>query len=842
MSEHAAYALETDTGIGWGAETVNEPAATDSREGGKAFVTPAGNIVYSDDTSNDERALGWEFTAAGFGGKLGFGAYDYALSSLEWIDVHPTEAFALLAGTGNGSNALKVAAFTEAGGFGAEVSATLSGVDGDEVLGAIFHPSGDYAFHWGILTAVGLHSFSAGTLSDYTNLSATYGGTQDGAMWHPNGTYLAVFASTGSYLWINAFSAGAIGSAVTIPSFTTGTWRGGAWSPDGTRLAASYGSNTYIFDFVEGTGALTLAITIASVSYNLAWVDDSTIIRKDGGTTSSTFSLLTLGATAVDETAVSSTTFANLESNRYWRFAISDGWIVFPVSVSPYVRAIQVAGTFEPITSDVVQSGGTLVSCTRGRSSMRSYGEPETGECTFLLDNTSGNYSDLVGRHVRLSAVYSATTYYLWYGVVQEAREFADGLQKRVAVRCYGRLIELDKEIVTDLYVGIWLHEAVGHVLDAAGWPTAARDIDTSDTFIRVFWGSGQSALSLLQSLASADGVGATFYVDGQGDFVWRSDAARWTDARSTTSRATFATSPTSDPAMWAPEFIPRREVVINKASMEVGQLVQPASLDASVVWEADGYFSIAADTPLVITCVLNAPASAIIAPVETTDYIITSGNVTSVSIDRTSGSVIELTFTADTFTVITGLQLRGDGWLELQANTPTSQVAALTSIARYGERPWKPSHAPWRYITTGKGQDLVDSVVTRSKDGLAAFRLGFAGNHTSTAMTRALDFELTDRVTVNETVIGQSHDYYIERMVHEIRAANSHYVTLELEQAVNTDPNQSTYQLIESSAAGTIASSLAPITSAAVGISGAAGGVTSSIQPLSSAATGTHT
>ena len=849
MSEHAVYKFETNTGVGWGSETIDEPAATDTRVVGRPFVTPGGNIVYTDDTSNDERAVGWTFTDEGFGDRLAYGAYDLAASSAEWIDIHRTAPFALLAGAGNGDEALKVVGFTESGGFGAEISTTLSGSNGDEVLGAIFHPDGEWAFHWGILTAVGLHAFDAGTgtLSGFTNLVTEYGGAQQGAMWHPGGEYLAVFDDDSPYLSIRPFDAstGTIGAAVTLPAFTGGAYRGGAWSPDGARLAVSMGSNTYVFNFNETTGATTLGITIAAASYNLNWVDDDTIIRKTSSGASSRFALLRLDATSVVETLASATTFANLSIEDYWRFQVSNGWIVYPVTVSPYVRALRVGGLFEDISADVVQQSGTLLSFTKGRSSMRSSGAIETGEATALLDNTSGDYSDLVGKHVRISATYSAVTYYLWYGLVETAREFADGLQKRVALRCLGRLAELSHTpVVTDLYTRLYLHEAVGHVLDAAGWTASARDIDISDTFLWVFWGSGQEALPLLQSLATSDGVGATFYVDGEGNFVWRSNHARWTDANCTTSRATFSTSPASDPAMWAPEFIPRREVVVNSATVSLGFLANPVSLEGSVIWEGAGYYTILPDYPLTISIVLDAPADDIITPVEATDYIVTFGNVTSVSIDRTSGSVINLTFTADAYTNITDLQLRGDGWIDLGANRPerTLTSAATASINRYGNRPWTPAQAPWRYITLGKGIDLADSVVMRSKDGLAAFSLGFAANHTSTSMTRALDFELTDRVTVNETVIGQSRDYYIERMVHEIRAANAHYVHLELEQAVDTDPNTRKAQLAEAYTSGTVAVSLRPLGAAAAGISGASGAAASSLRPLTAAAEGTHT
>lgn len=804
MSEHAVYALDLNIGTGWQDETIDEPSETDARVAGSPALTPAGNIVSTDDTSNDERVVGWEFSEEGFGGKLGYGNYELLNSSMLSVDIHPTRPYALLAGSGNGSDALKVVVFSELSGFGAEVDSTLDGANGDEVNGAIFHPGGAHAFHWGVLTAVGLHDFDegAGTLSGFTSLSGTYGATQRGAMWHPNGTYLAVWNDSSPYQWVHPFdeSTGSFGTQVTNPSFTGGTFRGGAWSPDGTRLAASFGSETLIFDFDEDLATLTLAMTINSASYNLAWVNDDTLIRKDASTVSSTFTLLTLGATSVENTQTSSTTFTSLATGAIWRFIVSNGWIVFPVTTSPYIRALQVDGIFVAATSDVLQSGGILVSCTRGRSSMRSYGEPDAGDCTFLLDNDGGEYDDISGRYVRLSATYAAATYYLWFGVVDESRHYSDGLHKRVAVRALGRLVELDREIVTDLYYStsaapLFVDDMVGYILDAAAWPSSKRSIEVSDTFVRQFWASGQTALSLLQQLATADGVGATFYVDGEGNFVWRSDASRWTDTRSTTSRATFETSPTSDPSMWAPEFLPRRDVVVNSAAVEVGQLVQPSNLDASVVWQADGFFTVLPSAPLTITCVLDAPASAIIVPVETTDYTVTYGNITSVTIDRTSGSIIKLTFTSDTYSIINQVQLRGDGWIELGATNPTSSVPAHTSIYRWKSRPWDPSHVPWRYITTGKGQDLVDSVVTRYKDGVAAFNLGFAGNHTTTAMTRALDFELTDRVTVNETIIGQSGDYYIERITHEIRAANAHFVRLDLEGAVDTDPNQTIYQ-----------------------------------------------
>jgi hypothetical protein len=411
---------------------------------------------------------------------------------------------------------------------------------------------------------------------------------------------------------------------------------------------------------------------------------------------------------------------------------------------------------------------------------------------TFVLDDKRGDYqfaNDLTGAAAKLTALYDSEEYPLWYGYVEEpAYRSLTTVRPITMFTCIGQIGLLDRPVVTDLFNAIPLDECIGHILDAIGWPEGARLLDEATTNVRFFWGSGEPAIELIQRLVITEGPGASFSIDGDGNFVFRSAAARWTDTRSTTPQAVIETDADSDFFMTAAVLTPKRRDLVNTAQMDVN--IRAVVAAPSVIWESDQTLYVQPNSSRTIFVRAIDPSVNVITPVLGTDYTLQVGSLTSVSLDRTSGQVFGITYTAGPMSAwVTNLQLRGTRAVVLGQVQSTSRTDAEASIARHGVINWEPPYPPWSDIEWAKAQDLVDTVVARYQTGRPSIKLTVRANHNDAAMVAALGLRELDRITVNYTDIRVSGDYWIERIEHRVSVQRQHDVTFECEMAIDDDP-----------------------------------------------------
>lgn len=441
------------------------------------------------------------------------------------------------------------------------------------------------------------------------------------------------------------------------------------------------------------------------------------------------------------------------------------------------------AGANDDVTADVRAAPG--LSMTRGRDGIRQLSPPNAGQLDAELDNQSRDYSyensssplvgDLLpGRPIRVRATYSSTTYNLWRGFLDDLLQHPEPMRLSVGIPSLGPLSKLaGKTVSTALYSSITTDVAIGHILDAVGWPAGDRVLDTGKTTLDWWWLQEQDAFEAARQLLNTEGPGAALYEDGQGRIVFESRHYRITTTRSNTSQATFSDT-TTEPILQMPfEYNPGLKDIINVSEMTVK--VRSAKATATV-WSLGSAVTLGANETRQFRAYSSDPFQSAITPVNATDYTVTAGSISSVSLDRTSGQSVTISLTAGTSgATVTGLQLRADPVTTDNTSVITNTVSAASSITAFGRQVWAGSTRA--EIPVNTAQDLVNAIVGRYQDPRPIVVITVS-NANATRFVQCLTREISDRITVVEGQTGANAPYWIEHIAHAIRQGGMYHET----------------------------------------------------------------
>jgi hypothetical protein len=429
----------------------------------------------------------------------------------------------------------------------------------------------------------------------------------------------------------------------------------------------------------------------------------------------------------------------------------------------------------------------TGITCSRGRTQIRELAPPVVGRFDADLTNTSKDYSTeyassplagnlLPGRRVDWRAVWSATTYRLWSGILDDIPQRP--VERRVGIPCLGTLSRLaGKKVTTAAYQSITTDAAIGHVLDAVGWPAGERSLQTGATTLAWWWLDDEDAFSALVRLMNTEGPGAIFYERGDGYFVFENRHNRLTATRSTVVQGTF--SDQHGAALHhglAFDLDAHLKDVINSVAIPVNlrtaqALAEVWALGATLVVPAGGA------TQIVVSSSDGNPFTAAVAPVLTTDYTLISGTAT-LTLDRTSGRTATLTVTAGASgATITGLRVRAQ-LLTKVAVQVINTTDCSASIAKFGVRPLSDSAYPiWPEIDLQTAQDFANAIASRYRDPRATATISVYGRD-DTHLAQCLGREIGDRIHVLEGQSGLDADMTIERVEHRLDTAGRRLTT----------------------------------------------------------------
>jgi hypothetical protein len=418
---------------------------------------------------------------------------------------------------------------------------------------------------------------------------------------------------------------------------------------------------------------------------------------------------------------------------------------------------------------------GTPLAMQYGREQSRALSPTVAGQASFLLDNTSHDYSPentgsplagnvKPGRAVLAEATLSAVTYTLFRGYLDDFTLTPGLADQSVSFTCIDALARLREDTVsTGLFQGLRTGDALNAILDAIGWPAAARDIDAGATLIRYWWEDGTSVLEAIQKLVASEGPPAICFVGAAGEIVFRDRHHRITRAASTTSQATFKdtggevryANPLGYQHGWAD--------IINSVTFNVAERFPDGNLTA--VWSQADTIALSDGETRIVRAVSQDPFVGAVTPVQNVDYTVTSGAVT-VTMLRDSGLSTALLIQASGGpATIAGMQLRAYAVKAVNAVQVTAEDS--TSIAENGPKTPASSATPvWAGV--GDAQAIADLIVASRAQRIPVVTVRLVGG-SDTQLTQQLARDISDRVTINNAELGLSADFFIEQIQHTI-------------------------------------------------------------------------
>ncbi len=462
-------------------------------------------------------------------------------------------------------------------------------------------------------------------------------------------------------------------------------------------------------------------------------------------------------------------------------------------------------GMLDDVSDDIRATPG--VSAQRGKDSARPRAPAMIGSADITLNNQDHRYTSenagsdiypfvLPDRPIRIgistgtdqsyeaAIAYDATdTYYngvgvlgIFSGFTEEPQESQDiSSERHVQFRALGRMQLLRGTIIsTTLYSSIRTDEAIGHVLDAAGWPAADRVIATGDTTMNWWWVDEQDAWDALTDLLETEGAGASLYEDGEGNVHFESRSYRAITTRCTTVQATFdATTSGSNPGFTAVSFTQNARDVYNDVSMTVAHR---DFWNGKVVWTYGSSLTLTGGQVLEIFAHVDDPIYSVTAPVVTTDYAVTAGSLTSFNATLISATTVKLVITAGGGGVTldgpsgstTGPQLRAN-ILWTYYKEQASQTTSADPLFASRTRSLSLNDAGARMeIPQATAQALCDAAAVYYSIGRPSVSFGIV-NRDATRLAQIMQRQISDRVHVDTGPNEFAGDVWIEQLNYEI-------------------------------------------------------------------------
>lgn len=346
-------------------------------------------------------------------------------------------------------------------------------------------------------------------------------------------------------------------------------------------------------------------------------------------------------------------------------------------------------------------------------------------------------------------------------------------------------------QLSTTIYAGYRTGDLINVILDAAGWPAAARSIDPGVTQVPYWWAEGTDAATAVLDLVHSDGPPAIAYVQN-GIFYFRDRHHRVTQARSLTSQMTASHIVPAGPVSAGGSKILKNsftydhglDYVVNSAKLDVTPRY-PQQLQ--VVWSTDDQIALVANASLTLVIQMDDPAINLQQPsaavtyidtgdVLTADYRITQGSATF-TLSRTSGQSAFLTVVAGAggLSLADGIRVRGNPLT--QGSARSFSQSDPTSIATYGQNDWDGT-APW--ASFGDAEAIVNRIVSIYARPMPSVTFQIDAVLSAATKTAILAAAISDRITVREDDLGLNADFMIEQITHAVQQLGvRHMVTI---------------------------------------------------------------
>lgn len=450
-------------------------------------------------------------------------------------------------------------------------------------------------------------------------------------------------------------------------------------------------------------------------------------------------------------------------------------------------------GTLEDITTGARLAEDPTLHVAYGRDTAQALSPMAAGKLTFGINNEDRAFSpentasaiagDVEpGRAVRLQ--YSGTT--LFEGVVEDIEVDHTDPGRKVTVECldaWGR--PGAEKLSTPVHTGVRTGDAINLILDAIGWPTAARDIDPGATVINWWWAEGDDAATAVEKLVNSEGPPAGAWVEG-GTFVYRDRHHRILNTASLTSQASFShanpagSRPGTLKILGGAEYDRGMANIINTVTFPVEVRRHAAT---GVVWSTDDTFSMTDGETIEIEAQADDPFLNAIVPVDGTDFTTSPGAV-EVWLSRDSGQAVTIFVKAvGGPATIVGMALRAQALTV--ARTTKVHVEDSVSRGKFGVRTWE-REAPWCGVEDARAvaQRIVAVYAEARPTVTVQVAITPTGSHPvigKVAYTSQITGRrISDRVTIAIDELGLDEDFFVEHIEHDVKKLGAlHVLTL---------------------------------------------------------------
>jgi len=423
----------------------------------------------------------------------------------------------------------------------------------------------------------------------------------------------------------------------------------------------------------------------------------------------------------------------------------------------------------------------------RGKDS--ELGKASTGSLELTLDNSTQVFSPeysagalygllLPKRAIRLTTTAPAA-YNLFYGYIEQIIPHPGITEQTCYVYALDGLDYLSRAITkSELYKSHVTGALITHILDDAGWSAALRSIDTGQDTIPYFYSNDRACLADLRDIEDSE-LGFII-INGAGQLCWEDRQHRW-KAPHNASQATF------DDSMVAITYSYGAKQLYNRIEATVTTWeLQPLA----EIWRLETEEVLTAGEVVTYFPEFLDFCNAITTPVATTDYTAWTGTG-GTGTDKTASLTVSITkFAKGAMLTITNgwsaplyvnlLRLRGTLY---NSRTKISKVREdTTSQTAYQKRVYK---LDGKYLTNATVADAFCVwFLSTHKEPSAEISMTVV-NKNAANLTQILSREISDRITVVNTELGLSDDYFIDSMGHTITDGGmKHSVTYKLSNA----------------------------------------------------------
>lgn len=447
-------------------------------------------------------------------------------------------------------------------------------------------------------------------------------------------------------------------------------------------------------------------------------------------------------------------------------------------------RGPDYSGAMEDVTSYATKA--ELIVASWGRADPWASSDMAAGKLTYDLLNFGRQFSPENASSILYGKLVTGTpTQFLYVGApiltgVIENYDVDTSINGTFSAECNdGWTRPGATELSTAVFQGQRTGDLIHDILDAVGWPAAARDIDAGATVVPYWWADGTSANQAVLDLVHSEGEPALAYVHN-GVFTFRDRHHRLTRTASTTSQGIYTHIVPAGPIGTdhkilkdSFEYQHGHDRIANAATLEVSprlpttEQVVWSTTDPIVMASAEVQtFFIRTDDPVINVQVPSATFSYLTSEGSTFDYVIATGSATF-ALSRTSGQSMILTITAGGggLSILTGLRVRGT---PLQEVTGRKFTAADTlSQGTYGVSEWA-GEAPWAYYYDA--QAIVDQAVATYSQPKPSVKFDIEGEFGPATLARIMNSDISDRITVRNDRIGLNADFHIEQLEHRVQ------------------------------------------------------------------------